>query len=491
MFSTARFPAYIAAWGTGKTLCMIAKGIYLSVKYHGNLGMIVRKTEKSLRKSTIQDFEDYTHLSVPQTSGVITIPGTGSKIIFTHADAMQHLKEMLQNINLGWAAIEQAEEMLTSEVFDHLRGRLRRVLTPSQEVQEALVRLKVLKKPVANFRMLEGLNTKYKPWKEGDTFLLDYVIKVLKEQLEQPYHQLFPIANANGHNWLWHRWIYEQWPEYEVTQANSFQNKRYIREDDLNDWERLRTENPRKYNRMVMNSHEDFDMEGAFYAALMSDAMKQRRVGVDSLFEPTAPVYTWWDLGLRASDTTVIWFVQLIEKEIWLIDYYENFGEGMGHYAEVLKQKDYAYAEHWLPPDAKQRLQGEDVDTRWNILKRLRPHDKFRSVQRHTIASRIETTRGVIPRCRFSSRCRKGVEGLNCYKRKKNEIMSTDDKPVFMAEALHDWSSNPADAFGYMAMTYRFQPISGCVYGYAGATPQWFEDEGGLEDGTTDLLEVA
>lgn len=489
--STARFPAYIAAWGTGKTLMMIAKGIMLSNMYHGNLGMIVRKTETSLRKSTIRDFEDYTRIHVPLTTGEVVIPGTGSRIIFTHADDMRALGDMLQNINLGWSGIEQAEEMDTPEVFDMLRGRLRRVLTPSQEIQEKLVKLKVLRETVPNFRMLEGLNCKYKKWKEGQEQLIDYAIRMLMEELGQPYHQLFPIANANGHNWLWHRWIYEEFNEYEVTQATSFENRRYLRAKTLADWEQLRLENPKRYARMVMNSHEDYDLEGAYYASLISDAIKQHRVAVDTLFEPTAPVYTFWDLGLRASDTTVIWFVQFIEKEIHLIDYYENFGEGMKHYAEVLKNKEYNYGEHWLPPDAKQRLQGEDVDTRHAILKRLRPRDRFRLVNRHTIASRIETSRGIIPRCRFSAKCRKGVEGLTSYKRKKNEIMSTDTKSVFMSDPLHDWASNPADAFGYMAMTYRFQPISGCIYGYTGQVVQWFEDEDNSDEGTKDLLEVA
>lgn len=491
LFSTARFPAYMAAWGTGKTLMMITKGIMLSKMYHSNLGMIVRKTETSLRKSTIRDFEDYTRIKVPQTTGEVTIPGTGSKILFTHADDLRTLGDMLQNINLGWAGIEQAEEMQTAEVFDMIRGRLRRVLTPSQEIQGSLVKLGVMRKPVANFRILEGLNTQYGKWREGQIFLLDKIIKVLTEKLEQPYHQLFPIANAGGHNWLWHRWIYEKWKGYHVTQANSFQNRKHIRQIVLDDWARLKEENPRKYNQFVMNSHADYDMEGAFYASLMSDAMKTHRVGCENLFENTAPVYTWWDLGIRASDTTVIWFVQFIEKEIWLIDYYENYGEGMKHYAELLASKGYNYAEHFLPPDANTRLQHEELDTRHQILKRLRPRDRFRLVERHLISSRIETARGVIPRCRFSDKCRKGVEGLNSYKRKKNEIMSTDLRPVFMSEALHDWASNPADGFGYMAWTYRNQAISGCVYGYAGATPQWYEDDDAGSNGTTDLLGVA
>jgi len=490
LFSTVRFPAYIAAWGTGKTLMMIAKGIYLSSLYRGNLGMIVRKTETSLRKSTIRDFEDYTRIRVPQTTGEVVIPGTGSHIIFTHADDMRALGDMLQNINLGWAAIEQAEEMQSPDVFDMLRGRLRRVLTPSQEIQEQLVKMKVLRKPVDNFRQLERLNRKYKPRKDGEEYLLDYAIRMMTTRLGQPYHQLFPIANANGHNWLWHRWIYDPKEEYEVVQARSSQNHAHIRADVLRDWERMRDENPKKYNRYVMNSHEDFDMDGAFYAGLMSDALKQHRVGVDTLFEPNAPVYTFWDLGIRASDTTVIWFVQFVGKEIWLVDYYENFGEGMGHYATVLGDRKYNYDEHWLPPDVKQRLQTEDLDDRLRILKRLRPRDTFRVVTRHSVASRIETGRGIIPRCRFSAKCRKGVEALNNYKRKKNEIMSTDLKPVFMSDPEHGWASNGSDAFGYLAWVYRKQRISGYIYGQDGEEIDDYDENVRNDVGTTDLLGV-
>jgi hypothetical protein len=50
--------------------------------------------------------------------------------------------------------------------------------------------------------------------------------------------------------------------------------------------------------------------------------------------EEMLPVYTWWDLGV--DDSMSIWFVQLFNREIRLIDYYENSGEGFAHYARVL-----------------------------------------------------------------------------------------------------------------------------------------------------------
>jgi hypothetical protein len=50
-------------------------------------------------------------------------------------------------------------------------------------------------------------------------------------------------------------------------------------------------------------------------------------------------VETWWDLGMN--DSTVITFVQRHNNEIRIIDCYENSGEGLEHYLNVIDNKDY------------------------------------------------------------------------------------------------------------------------------------------------------
>ena len=192
----------------------------------------------------------------------------------------------------------------------------------------------------------------------------------------------------------------------------------------------------------------------------MSDALKDGRVDIDTLYEPTAMVYTFWDLGVRVSDTTVIWCVQFIKNEVWLIDYYENYGEGIEHYATWLEQQKYIYGKDYLPHDGRNRLQGRTVETRLEILRDLR-RNPVNIVEDHSIADRIQLTRDVIPVCRFSSKCERGVDGLNHYKKKKNEILSTESRPVFAPEPLHDWASNPADGFGYMSIVRRYANIKG------------------------------
>jgi hypothetical protein len=401
--SLSRFPAFVGSWGTGKTMCGLVKGIHLSDSYPNNLGLIVRKKFTDLRDSTLKDFERYTGLKVKKDDKEVTRPN-GSTIMFRHGEELSGL----QNINLGWFMMEQAEEFETAEQFDMLRGRLRR---DDVGVRQGLV-----------------------------------------------------IAYTNVHKWIWDRWKHRQLEGYELTESNIEDCRRHLPADTVEDWERLKFENPKKYNRYILNSWEDYDLEGAFYASLMSDALKEGRVGLASLYAKDQPVYTFWDLGVRVSDTTVIWCVQFINEEVWLVDYYENHGEGMEHYALWLDRRPYIYGGDYLPHDGRNRLQGQEITTRQEILSNLR-RCPVHIVDRHRIEDRIESTRIILPRCKFHQNCRVGVEALNHYRKKKNEILSTEDKPVFAPEPLHDWSSNAADGFGYMAVAHRYMSFQGRRFG--------------------------
>ena len=197
----ARFPAFVAAWGTGKTMCLIARGLKESVKYKNNLGVIFRKNFTDLRDSTIKDFVRYTNLSVPMSTKEVTLPNTNSTIMFRHGDELSGL----QNVNLGWFGIEQAEEFDSSDTFDMLRGRLRR---------------------------------------------------------KNAGRKGFVIANTNGHNWIFKRWKVsdpERDEEFKLFEANSFDNVSNLPADTLADWRKMQKDSPHLYNRYVLNSWEDVD----------------------------------------------------------------------------------------------------------------------------------------------------------------------------------------------------------------------------------------
>jgi len=124
IFSPKRYVALIAAWGTGKTMSGIMRGMVLSEKYPNNLGIIFRKEYTDLRDSTMKDFELYTGLRVKRDAKEVTLRNK-SQILFRHADDID--TAIVQNINLGWFLIEQADELDTPDVFLKLAfGRLRR-----------------------------------------------------------------------------------------------------------------------------------------------------------------------------------------------------------------------------------------------------------------------------------------------------------------------------------------------------------------------------
>lgn len=404
-----RFPAFVGGWGCGKTMCGILRGLLLSKTYPNNLGLIVRKKFTDLRDSTLKDFERYTGLAVKKDAKEIVLNDCNSTIMFRHGEELSGL----QNVNLGWFMIEQAEEFETAEQFDLLRGRLRR--------QEADIR------------------------------------------------QGMVIANTAGHNWVWDRWKDNPQPNYMLVEANIFDNQDHLPADTLADWEQLKLESPKKYNRYVLNSWEDYDLEGAFYASLLSDALKQGRTDIQNLLVKDQPVYTFWDLGIRASDTTAIWCVQFIGDYIHLIDYYENYGEGIDHYVQWLDSKKYNYGKDYLPHDGKNRLQGTVVETREEILRSLR-HCPTEIILDHRIMDRVESARLILGKCKFDVNCKRGLNCLNHYKKKKNLILSTDETPVFAPEPLHDWSSNGADAFGYMAIVHRYMSFKGERFGKTNQT---------------------
>jgi hypothetical protein len=60
-----------------------------------------------------------------------------------------------------------------------------------------------------------------------------------------------------------------------------------------------------------------------------------------------------------------------------------------------------------------------------------------------------------LPLCVFHPRTEEGgLSALDQYRREWD-----DEKKAFRANAVHDWTSHPADAFRYLAMAWRKAPL--------------------------------
>lgn len=181
-------------------------------------------------------------------------------------------------------------------------------------------------------------------------------------------------------------------------------------------------------------------VEGAIYRIQLDQAREAGRVTnvpVDKL-----PVYTAWDLGRQ--DATAIWFWQFVSQEIHIIDYYENSGEDLEHYAKVLQDKGYLYGEHYAPFDAQaKRLSAPSIEDRaWElgISFVVLP-------QENDIFAGIEAVRSIFHRFWFDKeRTEDGLLVLKNYRHEWDERHQ-----CFKTRPLHDWSSHGSDAMRYMA----------------------------------------
>lgn len=189
----------------------------------------------------------------------------------------------------------------------------------------------------------------------------------------------------------------------------------------------------------------DAAVVGAYYGKLIERAENEGRIG-NVPWEPNIPVETWWDLGI--DDSTAIWFVQTIGREIRVIDYYENSGVGLEHYAKSLKERDYVYGRHILPHDVEVR-ELSTGKSRWAFLASL--GIKGTVAKKHSVEDGINSVRSILSRCWFDkTRCARGIEALRQYRQ------DWDDKlKAFKGRPLHDWTSHGSDAFRYGAYTVR------------------------------------
>lgn len=187
-------------------------------------------------------------------------------------------------------------------------------------------------------------------------------------------------------------------------------------------------------------------VKGAIYAAELAAARSGSRISAVPV-DPVLPVDTTWDLGV--GDSTAIWFSQSLRSgEIRIVDFYEASGEGLPHYAQVLREKGYVYGRHWAPFDIEVKELGSGR-SRIEVAQSL--GITFQIAPKVSIEDGIHAARMLLPRCWFDEkRTAKGVEALQHYRRDYNSRLNE-----FKATPVHDWSSHAADAFRYLAVSQQ------------------------------------
>jgi phage terminase large subunit len=205
---------------------------------------------------------------------------------------------------------------------------------------------------------------------------------------------------------------------------------------------KLERDDPEAYAHIWMGEF-DTRRSGAIFAKQLSKAREEGRIARVP-YDPSSEVFTAHDLGF--GDAYAIWWLQFVGRELRWLEYYENSGEQLDHYAKVIKDKPYNYMKdgHFLPHDgAHGNIRGDSV------AKQLASMGIQNQVlTRETdINPGIELLRQTIAYSVFDDKkCADGLHALENYGYDWDE-----DRQVFKSTPRHDWASHGASAARYAA----------------------------------------
>lgn len=253
------------------------------------------------------------------------------------------------------------------------------------------------------------------------------------------------LGTPNGHN---HFYEIMQQAKSEVSEGSDYwywkiakaSETKFVKEEELEAARKQMTEE--QYEQEYECSFTAAII-GAYYGRLLVELEDKDRV-TRVPYDPALPVHTAWDLGIN--DSTAIWFAQIFRGgAVNVIDYYENTGFGLDHYAEVLRQKDYHYGDHLAPHDIEIRELGSGksrLETAFSLGIR------FKVIPKMKVADGINAARLLMPKCYFDKdNCAVGIEMLKQYRQEWDE-----KRKIFRDQPRHDFTSHAADAFRYLAI---------------------------------------
>lgn len=187
-------------------------------------------------------------------------------------------------------------------------------------------------------------------------------------------------------------------------------------------------------------------LPGAYYARVI-DKLEKDGALTKVPYNPARPVHTAWDLG--ANDQTAIWFMQRTLTGWAAIDYMANTSVGVDWYAKEILAKPYIYGEHLVPHDGgRQQLALPEATSIADTLRMLGLRNVRVVPRTMSVANDINEVRKILPTVVFDQeKCAHGLDALRSYRRVWDENLK-----AYRDHPLHDWASDPADAFRTFAV---------------------------------------
>lgn len=185
-------------------------------------------------------------------------------------------------------------------------------------------------------------------------------------------------------------------------------------------------------------------LEGAVYARELRRAQQENRICTVP-YEREWPVDTFWDLG--RADATVIWFAQRVAMQYRVLAYFQASGEDITFFLRELQSRKYVYGRHWLPHDAKAKRLGSKR-TIEELVRQAYPGGVY-IVPKLSVVDGINAARIIFPNCWFDEK--ETEAGINALRHYRYRVVDGN----LSNEPLHDWASDGADGFRYMAIALQ------------------------------------
>jgi hypothetical protein len=248
------------------------------------------------------------------------------------------------------------------------------------------------------------------------------------------FRDMLELAKARSNKWYW-----------------SFETAKTLKVLTPEDLEDFRDEvKDEAIFQQEMFCSFDSPLQGAYYASQTKYLVRNERVKAFPI-EPTLAVDTAWDLGMN--DATAIIFIQPFRGEYRVVDYYENSGYGLKHYADYVKQwyrdHDVMEGEHIGPHDLRVRDLSADGQSREHILRGMGL--KFSRAPKMSVQEGIQMTRDLLHKMWINSdKCVRLWDAIRQYSKEWDAMAQR-----FKDRPKHDWTSHPCDALRVYATGKR------------------------------------
>ena len=195
---------------------------------------------------------------------------------------------------------------------------------------------------------------------------------------------------------------------------------------------------------------------GAFYSLEMAQVRSEGRI-LPIEPPPGALVHRSWDLGIGHS--TSVWFFCVVGPQVYILDHYAARGVGLEHYCDVIEklyaERGWQHGTDFVPHDirVKEWIVGR---TRVESMRMMGLSPMLAPAA--SVDDGINAVRRTLPLCVFHPRCEtsdiSGIGALELYRRSWDDELKT-----FKKSAVEDWTTDPADSFRYLSLSWRQAPL--------------------------------